>query len=213
MKNNTIIIGISGPSASGKSLLANTIVNEMGSDDVVVISEDSYYKDLTGLTIEERAKVNFDHPDALDHELLRQHLESLQQGKTIEVPIYDHSKHRRKEETRRIGKHHIIVLEGILLFVEPALRDIMDIKIFMDTALDICLVRRIKRDMIERDRTLESVVDQYHKTVRPMYFQFIEPSKRHADMIVPRGGENRIAIDMIKAKMRELLSTANGKNS
>ena len=213
MKNNTIIIGISGPSASGKSLLANTIVNEMGSDEVVVISEDSYYKDLTGLTIEERAKVNFDHPDALDHELLRQHLESLQQGKTIEVPIYDHSKHRRKEQTRRIGKHHIIVLEGILLFVEPALRDIMDIKIFMDTALDICLVRRIKRDMIERDRTLESVVDQYHKTVRPMYFQFIEPSKRHADMIVPRGGENRIAIDMIKAKMRELLSTANGKSS
>jgi uridine kinase len=210
MKDNTIIIGISGPSASGKSLLANTIVNEMGSDEVVVISEDSYYKDLSGLTIEERAKVNFDHPDALDHELLRQHLEALQQGKSIEVPIYDHSKHQRKDESRRIGKHHIIVLEGILMFVEPKLRDIMDIKIFMDTALDVCLLRRIQRDMIERDRTLQSVVDQYHKTVRPMYFQFIEPSKRHADIIVPRGGENRIAIDMIKAKMRELLAAANG---
>jgi uridine kinase len=205
MSNNTIIIGISGPSASGKSLLANTIVKEIGSDEVTVISEDSYYKDLAGMSIEERAKVNFDHPNALDHELLHNHLTDLQNGKEINIPIYDHTKHCRKNETRSVGKHQIIVLEGILLFVEKELRDIMDIKIFMDTALDICLLRRLKRDIVERDRTLESVMDQYHSTVRPMYFQFIEPSKRYADIIVPRGGENRIAIDMIKAKMCELL--------
>ena len=205
MNSNTIIIGISGPSASGKSLLANTIVKEIGSNEVTVISEDSYYKDLAGMSLEERAQVNFDHPNALDHELLSQHLKDLQNGKQIEVPIYDHTQHRRKEETRTIGKHHIIVLEGILLFVEKPLREMMDIKIFMDTSLDICLLRRLRRDIVERDRTLESVMDQYHRTVRPMYFQFIEPSKRYADMIVPRGGENRIAIDMIKAKMREML--------
>jgi uridine kinase len=209
MKNNTIIIGISGPSASGKSLLANTIVNEMGSSDVTVISEDSYYKDLAGLTIEERAQVNFDHPESLDHELLRQHLLDLQQGKKIDVPIYDHKEHRRKTETRAVGKHRIIVLEGILLFVEKELRDVMNIKIFMDTALDICLLRRLRRDIMERARTLDSVMEQYHKTVRPMYYQFIEPSKRYADIIVPRGGENRIAIDMIKAKMREQLKEKN----
>jgi uridine kinase len=209
--NNTIIIGISGPSASGKSLLANTIVNEMGSNEVTVISEDSYYKDLEHLSLTERAQVNFDHPNALDHTLLCEHLLELQNGKTIEVPIYDHTQHRRKEETRRVGKHHIIVLEGILLFVEKRLRDIMDIKIFMDTSLDICLLRRLKRDIVERARTLDSVMDQYHATVRPMYFQFIEPSKRYADIIVPRGGENRIAIDMIKAKMRELLIEKNNQ--
>lgn len=211
MNNNTIIIGISGPSASGKSLLANTIVKEIGSNEVTVISEDSYYKDLAHMSLDERAKVNFDHPDALDHELLFQHLSDLQNGKQIEVPIYDHTKHGRKEETRTVGKHQIIVLEGILLFVEKALREIMDIKIFMDTALDICLLRRLSRDIVERARTLESVMEQYHRTVRPMYFQFIEPSKRYADMIVPRGGENRIAIDMIKAKMRELLLEKNTK--
>ncbi len=211
MHNNTIIIGISGPSASGKSLLANTIVNEMGSSDVSVISEDSYYRDLKGMSIEERAKINFDHPNALDHELLSRHLDTLQNGQSVEVPIYDHSKHTRKEETRTVGNHHIIVLEGILLFVEDFLRDKMDIKIFMDTPLDICLLRRLRRDIVERNRTLDSVMTQYHDTVRPMYFQFIEPSKRHADIIVPRGGENRIAIDMIQAKMRELLQTAEKK--
>ncbi len=209
MNNNTIIIGISGPSASGKSLLANTIVKEIGSNEVTVISEDSYYKDLSEISLEERAKVNFDHPNSLDHELLCTHLTDLQNGKQIEVPIYDHTKHCRKDNTRTVGKHQIIVLEGILLFVERELREIMDIKIFMDTSLDICLLRRLKRDIVERDRTLESVMEQYHRTVRPMYFQFIEPSKRYADIIVPRGGENRIAIDMIKAKMRELLIEKN----
>ncbi len=208
MHDKTIIIGISGPSASGKSLLANTIVNELGSEEVAVISEDSYYKNLGDMSLEERATVNFDHPEALDHDLLVSHLQALRKGESVEVPIYDHTQHQRKTETRRVGNHHIIVLEGILLFVEEQLRAAMDIKIFMDTALDVCLLRRLNRDMIERNRTLEAIIKQYHDTVRPMYFQFIEPSKRYADVIVPRGGENRIAIDMIKAKMREMLRSA-----
>ncbi|MDA8561696.1 uridine kinase [Gammaproteobacteria bacterium] len=208
MKNNTIIIGISGASASGKSLLSNTIVNELGSDKVVVISEDSYYKDHSNISIEDRAKVNYDHPNSFDHGLLYKHLQMLQAGKSIEVPKYNFTTHERETETRSIGKHTIIVLEGILLFAESQLREIMDIRIFVDTALDICLIRRLKRDVKERSRSLDSVLTQYEETVRPMYMQFIEPSKRYADIIVPRGGGNRIAIDMIKAKMRELL----GKN-
>jgi len=200
-----IIIGISGASASGKSLLANTIVKELGSDQVVIISEDAYYKDNGHLPFEERAKINYDHPDSFDHGLLHQHLLDLQEGTTINVPIYNHSLHARDKETHTIGKHAIIVLEGILLFVEPKLRNLMDIMIFMDTPLDVCLIRRLKRDIKERGRHLDSVLKQYEETVRPMYLQFIEPSKRYADLIVPRGGGNRIAIDMIKAKMRELL--------
>lgn len=206
-KKSTIIIGISGASASGKSLLANTIVSELGSDQVVVISEDSYYKDHSNIPFEERAKINYDHPDSMDHELLFHHLQQLQQGKSIDVPIYNHSQHIREKETRRIGQHAIIVLEGILLFVEPNLRELMDIRIFMETALDICLIRRLKRDIKDRGRSLDSVLKQYEETVRPMYLQFIDPSKRYADLIVPRGGGNRIAIDMIKAKMRELLKS------
>lgn len=202
---NTIIIGISGASASGKSLLANTIIKELGSDQVAIISEDSYYKDHSNIPFEERAIINYDHPDAFDHELLYQHLLLLQQGKTVQVPIYNHSMHIREKDCREIGKHTIIVLEGILLFVEKKLRELMDIRIFMETSLDICLIRRLKRDIKERGRSLDSVLKQYEETVRPMYLQFIDPSKRYADLIVPRGGGNRIAIDMIKAKMRELL--------
>lgn len=212
-KKSTIIIGISGASASGKSLLANTIVSELGSDQVVVISEDSYYKDHSNIPFEERAKINYDHPDSMDHQLLLHHLQQLQQGKSIDVPIYNHSLHIREKETRRIGQHAIIVLEGILLFVEPNLRESMDIRIFMETALDICLIRRLKRDIKDRGRSLDSVLKQYEDTVRPMYLQFIDPSKRYADLIVPRGGGNRIAIDMIKAKMRELLKSLQARES
>jgi len=205
MSKQTMIIGIAGPSASGKSLLANTLLNELGSDQVVVISEDSYYKDNSDLPFSEREKINYDHPDAFDHELLIEHLRALQQGKSIEIPMYSHSEHIRKKETQLIGQYKIIVLVGILLFSEPALRDLMDIRIFMSAPLEICLIRRLRRDVIERHRSMESVLHQYEATVRPMYLQFIEPSSRYADLIVPRGGENRIAIDMIKAKMRELL--------
>jgi uridine kinase len=204
----TIIIGISGASASGKSLLANTIVSELSSEQVIVISEDSYYKDHPELSDDERAKINFDHPAAFEHELLCKHLELIQQGKSVDVPRYDFSQHRRSPESHKIGQHTIVILEGILLFSDKKLRELMDIRIFMDTALDICLIRRLRRDVIQRHRTFESVLLQYETTVRPMYLQFIEPSKRYADIIVPRGGENRIAIDMIKAKMRELLSHA-----
>ncbi|WP_133126792.1 uridine kinase [Legionella nagasakiensis] len=207
MSKQAIIIGIAGPSASGKSLLANTIVNELGSDQVVVISEDSYYKDNSHLPFVERETINYDHPDSFDHALLCEHLRRLQQGESVEIPIYSHSKHIRLAETRFIGRHTIIVLEGILLFSDKALREIMDIRIFMSAPLDVCLSRRLRRDVVERHRSFESVLHQYETTVRPMYLQFIEPSSRYADLIVPRGGENRIAIDMIQAKMRELLAT------
>ena len=203
--SSVIILGIAGPSASGKSLLARTIHAELGSDQVAVIAEDSYYRDLGNMPMEERLHINYDHPESMDHDLLCHHLLALQQGQTVQVPIYDHAQHARSAETRTVGRHRIIVLEGILLFVEKSLRELMDIRIFMETALDICLIRRMKRDMNERGRSLDSVIKQYEETVRPMYLQFIEPSKRYADIIVPRGGGNRIAIDMIKAKMRELL--------
>lgn len=206
MTKDTIIIGIAGPSASGKSLLANTIVNELGSQQVVVISEDSYYKDNSHLPVEERAKINYDHPAAFDHELLITHLRRLQNKESVEIPTYSHSEHIRLKETRKIGSHRIIVVEGILLFSEEALRELMDIRIFMSAPLDVCLIRRLKRDVAERQRSLDSVLEQYETTVRPMYLQFIEPSSRYADLIVPRGGENRIAIEMIQAKMRELLA-------
>jgi uridine kinase len=208
MQPKTIIIGISGPSASGKSLLANTIVDELGSEQVVIISEDSYYKDRPHLSLDERSKINYDHPDAFDHDLLCQHIDQLQQGQTVQIPMYDFSMHLRSNKTRTIGQHAIIVIEGILLFADPALRDKMDIRIFMDAPLDICLIRRLERDINERGRDLSSVLEQYQNTVRPMYLQFIEPSKKYADIIVPRGGANRIAIEVIQAKMRELLGNS-----
>jgi len=206
MSIQPIIIGISGPSASGKSLLANTIVNELSSEQVVVISEDAYYKDNSHLPFSEREKINYDHPDAFDHSLLGDHLKKLRQNKAIDIPIYSHSKHLRLPQTRHVGQHAIVILEGILLFSDKALREVMDIRIFMSTPLDVCLLRRLKRDVVERHRSFESVVHQYETTVRPMYLQFIEPSSRYADLIIPRGGENRIAIDMVQAKMRELLA-------
>lgn len=207
MHRPPLIIGISGATASGKSLLANTIVKELDSSRVDIISEDSYYLDQSHLSLEERTKTNYDHPSSMEHDLLVRHLQQLQRGETIEVPTYDHAHHTRAAETRTVGQHAILVLEGILLFTNPALREMMDVRIFMDTPLDICLIRRLRRDLVERGRTIESVLDQYTQTVRPMYLQFVEPSKQFADIIVPRGGENRIAIDMIKAKMQELLQT------
>lgn len=208
-----IIIGIAGASASGKSLLANTIVKELGSEQVAVISEDSYYKDNSSLTFEQRIQKNYDHPDAFDHGLLISQLKQLQTGKSVEIPIYNHTLHIREQLTRCLGPHSIIVLEGILLFAEIGLRELMDIRIYMDTPLDVCLSRRIRRDVIERGRDIEAVLTQYQQTVRPMYSQFIEPSKHYADIIVPRGGENRIAIELIKAKIRELLINFSKKSA
>lgn len=204
--NKTIIIGISGPSASGKSLLANTIVNELSSEQVVVISEDSYYKNNSHLPFSEREKMNYDHPDAFDHALLCEHLKQLQNGESVQIPVYSHAEHLRLAETVTIRSHAIIVLEGILLFTDQQLRELMDIRIFMSTPLDVCLTRRLKRDVLERQRSFESVIHQYENTVRPMFMQFIEPSSRYADILIPKGGENRIAIEMVQAKMRELLA-------
>ncbi len=210
MNNKIIIIGISGPSASGKSLLAHTIVDELGSDQVVIISQDSYYKDRSNLTIEEREKINYDHPNAFDHELMCEQLTDLQQGKTVHVPIYDYSQHTRSNQTQEIGNHLIVIIEGILIFENSKIRNLFDISIFVETPLDTCLIRRLRRDVKERGRDLDSVLEQYEKMVRPMFLQFIEPSKRYADIIIPHGGKNRIAIDVIKAQMQQLLNSTNG---
>ena len=175
------------------------------SENVVIMEEDSYYKDLSNIPFDERTGRNFDHPDAFDHDLLCIHLKELLEGKTIAHPIYDYATHSRKKETRTVGPHRIVVLEGILLLNEPSLRELMDIKVYIDTAPDICFIRRLRRDIEERGRDVKSVIKQYMETVRPMYFQFIEPAKRHADIIIPQGGKNIVAIDILTTKIRTLL--------
>ncbi|UCE05029.1 MAG: uridine kinase [bacterium] len=201
-----ILIGIAGGSGSGKTLVAKRIFDELGSDKVTIIQQDSYYTDLSHLTLEERKKQNFDHPDAFDHKLLISHLKELLAGNYIDQPIYDFTIHSRRKETKRIGNHIIFVLEGILILHDPELRDIMDIKIYVDTDDDIRLIRRIRRDVTERDRSLESILDQYENSVRPMHLQFVEPTKRYADIIIPQGGYNWVAIDLLKTKIQALLA-------
>jgi len=200
-----ILIGITGASGSGKTLVAENINKQLGSENVVLMEEDSYYRDLSDIPLDERARRNFDHPDAFDHDLLSKHLKELLSGKTIAHPVYDYTTHSRKDETKTVGPHRVVVLEGILLLNEPSLRDQMDIKVFIDTAPDICFIRRLRRDIEERGRDVNSVINQYMETVRPMYFQFIEPSKRHADIIIPQGGKNRVAIDILTTKIKSLL--------
>lgn len=200
-----IIIGIAGASGSGKTLVANNIINSLGSEKVVMIQEDSYYRDLSDIPFDERTGRNFDHPDAFDHQLLAIHMAELVEGKAISHPIYDYATHSRKKETKTVGPHTIIILEGILILNEPALRDLMDIRIFIDTSPDICFIRRLKRDINERARTVDGIITQYEETVRPMYFQFVEPSKRYADIIIPRGGKNKVAIDIISTKINTML--------
>ncbi len=208
-QRSCVIIGIAGASASGKSLIAHTIfeelVLELGEDQIGVITEDCYYKDQSHLVMEERVKTNYDHPNAFDHSLLAEHLSSLLQGEAVDIPRYSYTEHTRLAETVRFSPRRIIILEGILLLNEPRLRELMDVSIFMDTPLDICLIRRLVRDVQERGRSMESVLKQYQNTVRPMFLQFIEPSKQYADVIVPRGGRNRIAIDMLKARILHML--------
>ena len=194
-----ILIGIAGGSGSGKTLVAKRIVEELGSDKVIIIQQDSYYNDLGHLTLEERKKQNFDHPDAFDHQYLIAQLKDLLVGKSIDQPIYDYAIHSRKKETRRIGEHVIIVLEGILILHDPELRRLMDIKVYVDTDADVRLIRRIRRDVTERDRSLESILDQYENSVRPMQLQFVEPTKRYADIIL-------VAVDLLKTKIQALLA-------
>ncbi len=181
-------------------------MQRVGSSRIAYIEHDSYYRDLSHLSLEERAQVNFDHPDSLDNELLSEHLDALCKGRAIEVPIYDFTKHNRKSETHIVEPQPVILVEGILIFADKELRDRMDIKIYVDADADMRFIRRIQRDIRERGRSVESVIEQYLRTVRPMHLEFVEPSKRYADVIIPRGGLNSIAIDMVVSRIEDMLS-------
>ena len=202
---SVILIGIAGGSGSGKTMVSQRLYDELGSHKVAIIQQDSYYKDLAHLSLEQRSHQNFDHPDAVDDELLYNHIRELLNGKYIDQPIYDYSLHTRKQETKRVGNHIIIILEGILILHNPRLRKLMDIKVYVDTDDDIRIIRRLKRDIKERGRSLDSVIQQYEKMVRPMHLQFVEPSKRYADIIIPQGGRNDVAIDILKTKIQAIL--------
>jgi uridine kinase len=202
-----ILIGIAGGSGSGKTLVAQTIFDELGSDQVVILKQDFYYTDLSEIPMSDRDLRNFDHPDAFDMDLLRSQVKTLLAGGSASVPVYDYKTHMRTSETRRVGPHTIVVLEGILVLLDPELRSWMDIRCFIDTDADVRLLRRLKRDIVERGRSVESVIQQYELTVRPMHLQFIEPSKRYADVIIPEGGFNLVAIDLLKTKIRSILAS------
>jgi uridine kinase len=200
-----LVIGIAGGSGSGKTTVAQEILQRVGPDRIAYIQHDSYYKDLTGLPPAQRAEVNFDHPHSLETGLLISHIEKLKQWGVIEVPIYDFSTHSRTDKTFQVNPRGVIVVEGILIFVEPELRSLFDVKIFVDTDSDIRLIRRMQRDITERGRTVDSVIKQYQATVRPMHLEFVEPSKRYADVIIPEGGFNAAALDMVVARIETLL--------
>ncbi|WP_276716890.1 uridine kinase [Caloranaerobacter azorensis] len=200
-----ILIGITGGTGSGKSTVAQEIFNSLPEKNIVIIEQDSYYKDQSHLTFEERIKTNYDHPLAFDNDLLIKHLKDLLEGKPIEKPIYDFEAHNRKKETVRVEPKDIIILEGILILDDERIRNLLDIKIFVDTDADIRIIRRITRDIKERGRTLESVIEQYLTTVRPAHMQFIEPSKKYADIIIPEGGYNKVAIDLMVTKIKSII--------
>jgi len=201
-----ILIGIAGGSGSGKTMVSRRIIDDLGSDKVVIIQQDSYYKDLSHLPLTERAKRNFDHPESVDWELLIRQIDELLHGCSIEQPIYDFAVHAHEPKKRFIGPHLIIVLEGILILYDPRLRERMAIKVYVDTDSDVRLLRRLRRDVHERARSVESVLQQYEGSVRPMHLQFVEPTKRYADIIIPEGGHNLVAIDLLKTKIRALLN-------
>lgn len=200
-----LIIGLAGGSGSGKTTVAQGILQRVGRENIAFLQHDSYYKDLGSLPPNQHAEVNFDHPDSLETELLIQHIKQLKAGQAIEVPIYDFSKDRRTDRTFTVQPHSVILVEGILIFAEPKLRKLFDIKIFVDTDPDIRFIRRLERDLSERGRSTESVIKQYLATVRPMHLDFVEPSKRYADIIIPEGGFNTAALDMVVARIKSLL--------
>lgn len=208
--SKTTIIAIAGPSASGKSLFASTVyqelVAELGGERISVLSEDAYYRDQSHLSLDQRVLTNYDHPSAFEHELLAAHLQQLRDGKSVEMPQYSYKEHTRVQETITVTPARVILVEGILLLCDPQLRKQFDISVFMDTPLDICLLRRINRDIERRGRSLSSITEQYENYVRPAFFEFIFPSKQYADLVVTRGGQNEIAIDIIKTKIRQLLA-------
>lgn len=200
-----ILIGITGGSGSGKSTVVKKIFSELPEKNIVIIEQDSYYKDQSHLTLEERTKTNYDHPLAFDNDLLIEHLKKLLNNEAIQKPIYDYEIHNRKKETVTVEPKDIIILEGILILDDKRIRDLLDIKIYVDTDSDVRLVRRIVRDIRERGRTLESVINQYMSTVRPAHIQFIEPSKKYADIIIPEGGYNKVAIDLMVTKIKSII--------
>ena len=202
----TLIIGIAGGTGSGKSTIARKILEGLPSASAEILDHDSYYRDRSDLTLEERGALNFDHPEALDNDLLVNHLKELRAGNSVEVPVYDFKTHSRLATRRRITPTRILILEGILVFVEERVRELVDVKVFVDTDADIRVFRRIRRDIEQRGRSFQSIREQYYSYVRPMHLQFVEPSKRWADLIIPEGGENRIAVDLILAKLRTHLS-------
>ncbi|MGQ9584563.1 MAG: uridine kinase [Anaerolineae bacterium] len=204
-RHKAIIIGVAGGTGSGKTTVAAEILQRVGPDRIAYIQHDAYYRDQSHLPLAERARVNYDHPDSLESELMVQHLQRLREGHPVEIPIYDFTTHTRRPETRRVDPRRVILVEGILIFADRALREMMDVKIYVDTDPDIRFIRRLQRDLAERGRSMESVVQQYLSTVRPMHLEFVEPSKRYADIIIPEGGFNVVALDMVVARILALI--------
>lgn len=200
------VIGIAGGTGSGKTTVANAIVRRVGEERIAFLSHDAYYRDFVDLPKNILDGKNFDHPDSLESELLVRHLKALKSGAAVEMPVYDFKVHRRSEETRRVEPRKVILVDGILIYVEPELRKLFDVKIFVDTDSDVRLIRRIRRDIAERGRTVDSVVEQYENTVRPMHLEFVEPSKRYADLIIPEGGENAVALEFLFARLNAILA-------
>ncbi|HET9252376.1 MAG TPA: uridine kinase [Candidatus Eisenbacteria bacterium] len=200
-----VLIGIAGGTGAGKTLVASSIVEALEGEGVALLEQDSYYRDLRHIPLGERETRNYDHPDAFDRDLLRLHLASLLEGRAIDMPVYDRKSHTRGAETRPVPPARVVVLDGILILEDPALRQLLDIKLYVDADPDIRFIRRLKRDLVERGRTLDQVIRQYEATVRPMHLQYVEPSKQHADLIIPGGGYNAVAIDLIVSKIRSLL--------
>ncbi|MCX7609097.1 MAG: uridine kinase [Anaerolineales bacterium] len=205
MNRPPLVIGIAGGSGSGKTTVAQTILERVGRDRIAFLQHDSYYKDLSHLPPSRRAEVNFDHPDSLETDLLIQHIHLLKAGQSVEVPVYDFATHTRTNRTYTVAPRPVILVEGILIFAEKPLRELFDVKIYVDTDADIRFIRRLQRDIAERGRTVESVIRQYLATVRPMHLEFVEPSKRYADVIIPEGGFNVPALDMVVARIETLL--------
>lgn len=205
-QRRNILIGLAGGTGAGKTLVAQSIAQDLGGESVLLIEQDSYYKDLQHIPLGERENRNFDHPDAFDHDLLRTQLEALLAGREVDMPSYDMRTHTRVGQPMRVKGRRILILDGLLVLEDPGLRHLMDIKIYVDADPDIRFIRRLKRDLTERGRTLDQVIRQYESTVRPMHLQFVEPSKRYADLVVPEGGYNFVAIDLLKTKIRSLLA-------
>jgi uridine kinase len=206
----SIVIGVAGGTGSGKTTVAHEILERVGAIHIAYIPHDAYYRDHSHLPPEERAQVNYDHPNSLETELLVAHLKELRAGRAIDIPVYDFTTHTRTPQTRRVGPAPVVLVEGILVFAERELRDLFDVKLYIDTDADVRFIRRLRRDIEERGRSAESVCDQYLSTVRPMHLEFVEPSKRYADVIIPEGGFNEVAIAMVAARIRGMMEEQAG---